>query len=61
MVDSKYSKFSPQVFSLSSERFTFGKYKGKRYEEVLAIDKEYLDWCADKGIIEYKALSTPTN
>lgn len=26
--------------------FTFGKYKGKNVEEVLAIQPSYLNWCA---------------
>ena len=31
--------------------FNFGKYKGKKYNEVLLIDKKYVDWVESKCLI----------
>jgi hypothetical protein len=33
-------------------RFHFGKYRGKRYDEIAATDPSYLQWIVEKSELE---------
>jgi len=47
-----FIKFLPH----SKSTLYFGKYKGKTIAEIASIDRDYLRWCIDNGVIKSNKL-----
>ena len=42
-----HSKKQEQPIFVPEKKFTFGKYKGKTYDEVFELDKSYVCFCME--------------
>lgn len=41
-----------QIINSYKDKLTFGKHKGKLFEQVLSENSQYIKWCLDENIIK---------